>query len=832
MKRFTLFTVLFFASKIIFAQFPGGGGGAAVITGKISGTVIDSITKKPVDYATVALSRSGQTKSTNGSLADDKGNFKIDNIKPGKYRLTITFIGYQTKIIDPVETTNSKLDFNAGNIILSPDNKMLNEVTVIGETPIIENRIDKIVYNAEKDVTSAGGNATDVLRKVPLLSVDYEGNVSLRGSANVRVLINGKPSGVMAGNMADALKAIPADQIKNVEVITSPSAKYDAEGTSGIINIITKKNNLEGINGSVNSSLGTRQNNANLNLNIKKGRLGFSTNAGGNYSWLVTNKINIASTGLNFSNTQTGNNQTNRLSGNGSAGMDYDFNTYNSISSTIKFSRFGTGSDGDNLATAINNGNTSSFLRTTNSDFSVFNYDWNNDFTHKFKKEGQQYSIAAQYTKGQNQNDYITNFSNTNITERANNDGTNEELTFQFDYTHPFKKVIWEAGAKSILRDINSDSKAVNNTSGNFNPITGRNNIYNYIQDVYAAYSTFAFTLAKKYGFKLGGRYEFTDINGASTPAAVNSPEFANNYGTFVPSVVVSRGFKNFQTVKLSYNKRIQRPSLFYLNPFLNVADPLQPSQGNPKLAPEIAHNFELGYSTFVKTTIINASVFYRRTNNIIESLNIPTTEGGKSFNLQTFQNIGNNNSFGFNFFGSINPIKVLTLRSNLNINSYNINVNNSGLNAIASTTGKTFFLYNAFVSGSVNLPKGYVIESFVILNSPRRTFQGQNAGFNMWITGLKKEIFEKKGSLGLTIIDPFNERKNFYSSLTGTNFSQTSNFSIPFRSFGVNFSWRFGTLKAGAPKKKRGVTNDDLKQGESGQGAGAAGAGAAGGNN
>jgi hypothetical protein len=172
----------------------------------------------------------------------------------------------------------------------------------------------------------------------------------------------------------------------------------------------------------------------------------------------------------------------------------------------------------------------------------------------------------------------------------------------------------------------------------------------------------------------------------------------------------------------------------------------------------------------------------------------------------------------------------VLTLRSNLNINSYNINVNNSGLNAIASTTGKTFFLYNAFVSGSVNLPKGYVIESFVILNSPRRTFQGQNAGFNMWITGFKKEIFEKKGSLGLTIIDPFNERKNFDSSLTGTNFSQTSNFSIPFRSFGVNFSWRFGTLKAGAPKKKRGVTNDDLKQGESGQGAGAA--GAAGGNN
>jgi len=821
MKRFTLFTILFFASKMIFAQFPGGGAGTAVITGKISGTVIDSITKKPVDYATISLAKSGQTKSTNGSLADDKGNFKIDNIRPGKHRLIISFIGYQTKIIDPIETTNTKPDFNVGNIILSPNSKTLNEVVVVGETPVIENKIDKIVYNAEKDVTSAGGNATDVLRKVPLLSVDYEGNVSLRGSANVRVLINGKPSGVMAGNMADALKAIPADQIKNVEVITSPSAKYDAEGTSGIINIITKKNNLEGISGSVNSSVGTRQNNANVNLNVKKGRLGFTTNAGGNYSWLVRNRININSIGTNFSNTQSGSNQQDRLAGNGSAGMDYDFNAYNSVSSTLKFSRFGTGSDGDNLATAINNGNISSFTRSTNNDFSVFNYDWNNDFTHKFKKEGQQYSIAAQFTKGSNQNDYITNFSNTNITERADNDGTNQEVTFQFDYTHPFKKVIWEAGAKSILRDINSDSRAENNANGSFSPITARTNIYNYNQDVYAAYSTFAFTLAKKYGFKLGGRYEFTDINGSSTPVAVNAPPVENNYGTFVPSIVVSRGFKNFQTVKLSYNKRIQRPSLFFLNPFLNLADPLQPSQGNPKLDPEIAHNFEIGYSTFIKTTIINASVFFRRTNNIIESLNIPTTEGGRSFNLQTFQNIGNNSSFGFNFFGSVNPIKPLTLRSNININSYNINVNNGGLNASASTTDKTFLLYNAFVSGSLNLAKGYVIESFVILNSPRRTFQGQNAGFNMWITGFKKEIFEKKGSLGLTIIDPFNERKNFDSSLIGTNFSQTSNFSIPFRSFGVNFSWRFGSLKAAAPKKKRGVTNDDLKEGEQGGGIG-----------
>lgn len=819
MKRLYFLTILLFTTGFIYAQFPGANAGQTTIVGKISGSVVDSITRKPVDYATISLSRSGQTKSTNGALADEKGAFKIDNVKAGKYRLTITFIGYATKIVDPIETTLSKPDINIGELILATNSKVLNEITVTGEAAVIENKIDKIVYNAEKDVTSVGGNASDVLRKVPLLSVDYEGNVSLRGSSNVRILINGKPSGVLSGNVGDALKAIPADQIKNVEVITSPSAKYDAEGTSGIINIITKKNSLEGMSGSINSSLGTRQNNSNVSLNAKKGRFGLNTSFGGNYSWPAASIISFSSQGNGFSNTQSGENETERLSGNGSIGIDYDFNNYNSISSTLKLSRYSFGTDGTNAVLSETIAGINSYNRTTNSDFAVTNYDWNNDFTHKFKKAGQEYSIAAQYTRGKNNNDYTSAFSNDPLIENSGNDGINEELTFQLDYTHPFKKVTWEVGAKTIIRDISSDSRAFkyNSTTQGSTAILGRNNIYDYNQNVVAGYSTFAFTLAKKYGFKLGGRYEGTDISGKSTPANA-SEKFDNKYGTFTPSVVVSRGFKNFQTVKLSYNRRIQRPSLSYLNPFRNVADSLQQSEGNPKLSPEISNNFEIGYSTFVKTTIINASFFYRRTSGIIESVVESVNEGTKTYSLQSFANVGTNNSFGFNFFGSINPVKILTLRTNLNINSYNINVDNSTLSS--STTGKTYFLYNAFVSGSVTLPKGFIIESFVILNSPRRTFQGENAGFNMWITGLKKEILKKKGSIGLTFVDPFNERKNFNSNLTGSNFTQKTNFSIPFRSFGANFSWRFGKLKSTAPAKKKGVTNDDLKQGESGQGA------------
>lgn len=827
MKYLYIFLASLFIINNTYAQFPGGAA-TSTISGKITATIIDSVTRKPVEYATIALSKSGQTKSTNGSLADEKGNFKIENVKAGKYRLTVSFIGYDAKVLDPIETTLSKPDLNLGTIILSPSSKMLNEITVTGQANLVENKIDKIVYNAEKDVAIAGGNSTDVLRKVPLLSVDYEGNLSLRGSSNVRVLINGKPSGTMAGNMADALKAIPADQIKSVEVITSPSAKYDAEGTSGIVNIITKKTNLEGISGSINAGVGTRQNSGNGNLNVKKGRLTVSGNAGGYYSWPQTSILdfNKTSTDQSVVLTQKGESTTERLASNGSLGADYDINNYNSISSSLKLNWFQFSVDGNNFNSNKFANTLSEFNRNTDNKTKVIGYDWNNDYTHKFKKEGQEISFAFQFTNSNLDNDYTSNFlfpsgsSVNDSTERGNSEAINKEKTFQIDYTHPFKKVVWEVGVKSILRDITNDSRVAvlypPSEAEFINP--NRNYLYTYNQDVYAGYSTFGFTLAKKYGIKAGARFEGTVISGFANSASVIKP-IDNDYHNITPSFVVSRSFKNFQTVKFSYNQRLQRPSLFYLNPFRDSSDPLNAREGNPTLSPELSHNYELNYSTFVKTTIINASIYYRRTNDIIESVvNNYTTESGKPGSLTTFKNVGSNNSFGFNFFGSVNPVKPLTLRGNLNVNSYDINLNNQNA-GITAVGNKTYFMYNAFMSATYVFHKGFTFETFLITNSPRRTFQGKNPSFNMWNLGLKKELFDKKGSIGINVIDPFNERKNFKSEINSADFTQNSNFSIPFRSVGVNFSWRFGSLKVNN-KPKRGVKNDDLKQGE-GQGGG-----------
>jgi len=837
MKYLLYLLISFLSINTLVAQIPGVGGGAPAIVGRVSGTVIDSITQKPVDYASVGLGRSSSEKSTNGALTDQKGVFKIDNVVPGKYKLTITFLGYETKIINPVTTTPSKPDLNLGRIVLTPSSTALKEVTVTGEAAIIENRVDKVVYNAEKDATVTGGNAGDVLRKVPMVSVDQDGNVALRGSQNVKVLINGKPSGAMAANVGDAMKMLPADQIKSVEVVTSPSAKYDAEGSAGIINIITKKSNMSGVSGSISGGVGTRQNNGNANLNVNKNRLSITGNVGGNYTWPQVSTISLQSSDIinNSSRSQDGESETKRYSGMGSGNVSYDFNSSNSISSGIRFSQggFNTNGTSDNSNNFINETNSpvnQNYIITNDSKMQFGGFDWNGDYTHKFKKTGNEITLAGQWSHGKNQTDYTTLYTEFNPNQIAANDGINDEYTIQADYSLPItEKIKLEAGAKTIMRDITSNSLVqLANQSGNYVISDLMSNDYLYNQDVYSGYTVMSFQLPKSVGLQLGGRVENTKIDGKENSLNPGFLPFSNSYTNFIPSMSVSKTIKS-NTFRLSYSKRIQRPSLQYLNPFRNTSNAVAHSIGNPNLSPEVTQNLELNFSTFIKASVINASVYYKHTDDIIESFVKPdlyetTDENGNAItvpvSLTTFDNIGKNNSFGGSFFGQINPIKALTFRGNLNLFSYKPQASSQFQNS--GTDIGTQVLYNAFLSGSVTMPRNFVAETFMIVNSPRRTFQGKNPSFNMWVLSLSKQVLNKKGKIGLNVMDPFNERKNFKSEINSTNLVQTSNFSIPFRSIGINFSWQFGKMNFNAqPKKKRGVNNDDLKQdgGQGGQG-------------
>lgn len=793
MKRLLLLFAILFSLQQANAQFSLGGGQKVTITGRITALIIDSATKAPIDYATVSLIRIKDNKSVNGAVTDAKGKVVLQNIAPDKYKLSIGFMGYKSKSV-LLETTVGKPDLNAGTISISGTQSNLKEVAIVGKTPMIESKIDKVVYNAEQDVTNAGGNASDVMRKVPMVTVDIDGNPSLRGSA-VRVLINGKPSGTMSNSVADALKMIPAEEIKSVEVITSPSAKYDAEGAGGIINIITKKKTAQGINGNAAISGGTRQNNGNFGLNIKKGRLSINTNFGGQYAIPQNTKVVLENDDYTAKTSllQSGFTRAKRYSYNAGFGLDYDINGYNSISTNIKYTDFSNGSDGSLGVQSSIQDTIINYLRYSKNDMSFSNIDWSADYRKTSKKEGEEFSVSAQASLGRNTTQFDThsvfNDGSTSIPVNGDNTGKNNEYTVQTDYTYPFSKdVTLETGLKGIFRDIKSKYESSEQD-------------FDYNQNVGAAYGVMSFKLAKTIDIKGGLRAEYTDISGVSG----SSLNFNNNYFNLFPSAIISKKTGSNSTLKLSYNRRMQRPSLNFLNPFLNRNDPQNQSQGNPNLSPELSNLVELGYSTFIKGSIINASVFYRQTQGVIESIYLPDQK------LTTYFNVGNNKSYGANVFGSYNPLPKWTLMGNFSVNTYNV------MNTQTNVSTGVYANYTAFARSAIAFKGGWNTEIFGVYNGRKKTFQGTSGAMAFYGGAFKKDIMNKKATVGVNMLNPFSRDLHIKTENRGTDFLQSTNIYYPLRSFGVNFSYKFGKVSFAQPKKKKGINNDDLKQGEEG---------------
>ncbi len=857
MKRIILLIIITCSFITAKAQFGVGGGSTTV--GKIAGTLVDSVSKQPLSYASVALFRATGKAPINGVLTDDKGNFKIDGIHPGEYKIRITYVGYPDKVVSGIVTTDSKPDKNMGQIFVRSSAKALNEVSVTAQAPLIENKIDKIVYNAEKDLTAVGGNATDVLQKVPLVAVDMQGNVSLRGDQNVRVLINGKPSGATSASLSDVLKTIPADQIKSIEVITSPSAKYDAEGSAGIINIITKQKNMTGISGSVSGGFGTRQNNGNFNLNYNKNRFSLSMNMGGNYTWPQTSLTGFfndiqpfkgipSRDTVHTSTTSSGTNYVKRYGAIGNISANYDFNAFNSLHSNVRLNQGGFNTVADNQAAFTNllpthydtltNDLSHQYTSHGLGHNSFGGFDWNVDYTHKFHKEGEELDISTQWSHSRTVTDFTNNYSLTAQlpNSKANINGLNNEYTLQADYTLPINKVFkLEAGGKEILRRLVGTQDAFDydpavGTSDGFVFDNVNSAIYNYNQDVTAGYGVLTITLPKGYSLLVGARDETTNISGQ--PQTVSSDTtlrpFSNSYNTFIPSLTIQKALSSTQTIKLAYSKRITRPSLTFLNPYDNKTNILAQTEGNTQLAPEVSQTLEFDYVTFVKSSVINMSIYYKHTGGLIESIAVPIqiqvdathTQPGT---LTTYHNIGNNNSFGGSFFGSVSPIRNVTLRANLN--AYTYKPDPSGLFLRDQTQDGTYIMYNGFAMAEWDLKSGFIAQVFTFGSSPRRTIQGTNPSFSILGMGVRQQFMKKKASLGINVLEPFNKYKNFNSNLSSPGFVQNSTFQFPFRSVGLTFQYSFGKTTFSNPQQqKKGVNNDDLKQDQGGSPGGAGG--------
>jgi len=814
------------------AQFGNWGGGSkgSKIKGKISGQLVDSLTNERIGFATIVLSKAGKTKEINGTLTEDDGKFKLSELKMGKYDLIISFLGYNEKRVTDVELTGKKPDVDLGKILLASKDYVLGEVEVTEKRALIESKVDKIVFNAEDDSSIAGGDAADVLRKVPTLAVDLEGNVSLRGSQQVRILINGKPSGMFSSNTADALKMFPADQIKKVEVITSPGAKYDGEGSAGIINIITKKDNIEGIAGSINASVGNRQSNASGSLNVGKGRFGLTANGSVYYSHPIDAENCFLRTGMASEEIADCLNQsaalqdalysfngitnTSRLGFGTSVNAFYDINAYNAINSSLSYRGFSSDRDGRVIGSYV----VEDFERLTVADQLSSGYDWNTDYTKTFEDNDKQELTFAVQVSGniQNQENDIEETGPFKRIERQNNDGDNLEITGQVDYVHPVgKSNKLEVGTKAVIRNIDSDSDFLNFDEGSsqYRLDNNRSNVFLYDQNVYSGYVSYNF-FWKKLNFVTGARYERTEIKGNGD---ISAQDFTNSYNNVLPNFAVSKSFKGFRNLKLSYSERIQRPSLFYINPFRNTTDIANVVVGNPALNPELTNQIEVSYNTNFAGFTIFSSFYNKRTTEIIESVVIQEANG---INSQTYNNVGKNNSYGINFFTSKSIGKV-TVRGGGDVYSYDATgiiqgreVSNSALS------------YRLFTGGEVTITSTFKADFFGFFQAPRFTLQGQNASFSIYGFGFRKDF--KDFSLGIRLIEPFVENKNFDSDITGTDFRQISSFVLPFRSVGVNFRYKFG--KVDFKERKSKIRNSDQKQGEGGNGGGGGGQGQGGG--
>ena len=789
---------------------------------RISGRVISQDTGQPVAYAAALLLDADNGNQVSGGVADDNGEFFLTVNKPGKYTLRVALIGYA-----PFERTGIGLradrpSVNLGDLTLVEESMALEEVTVQGQRDLIEEKVDRTIYNAEKDKTTMGGDATDVLRRVPMLSVDLDGNVSMRGSQNIRVLIDNKPSSIAANSVADALKQIPADEIKSVEVITSPSAKYDAEGSGGIINIVTKKNNLQGASLSVNSSAGLRGSNLNLNASLRRGKMGWTLGGFGRGGYNILgsfdNNQEVTDEEGNVSHIfQSSDTKTNMLMGRYNLGWDYEFNKYNWVSASVSYGLFNFRNKRNNLLSETYQEDVliDALLRRVNTDNLSNNVDVNFNYTRTFEKPQREFSILGLYSRNNRTNDFINSLFDEDfdlIASRTKNENAsnNQEFTLQMDYITPIgsgDSQILEYGAKNILRRANSDYAyfSADGAKGPFEEIEDveLTNEFDYQQNVTAGYVSYTLGFLKDYTVKGGLRYEYTTIE-----ADFRSTQTADipSYGTLVPSLNLSRKLKSGNMIKAAYNRRIQRPSLQYLNPNIQADNPLQITQGNPYLDPEFTDNYELGYNTYFKTASLNLSAFFRNSTGSIQSVR---TVQDQEVIYTTYENIGSEKAYGLSLFTNINVSNKFSL--NGGVDSYYAVLDNNvedpeyrASNEGVVVSGRLF--------GNYNLTPSWVLQAFGFVRGTRIQLQGSQGGFRIYGLSLNREFNDKKGSIGFGAENFFTSEFKMKTELNSPSITQHSTNTMRNMNFKINFNYRIGKMNVSSPRKKRSIDNQDLK--------------------
>ena len=619
-------------------------------------------------------------------------------------------------------------------------------------------------------------------------------------------------------SIADALKMIPADLIKTVEVITSPSAKYDAEGSAGIINIITKKSSIEGLTLNIDSGIGLRASNLGLNGSYRSGKFGMTL---GGFGRAFYNKANTTldqttiKNGVSLLTQQSADAYDNGLFGRYNLGFDYEISKKQSITASLAFGTRNFRRSQDFITNSLVNStlNKTSF-RNVDSRDNTNSIDINVDYIRTFKPQ-QEWSISTQYSKSNLTNNFdadILNGSSELLNRQRNlNGNTNQEITIQTDYQTPIKQnQLFEVGLKTINRQVDSDFQYLfAGSTGSFSS-DSRNpaGFLNYKQNISAAYVSYMYSTKSKYNFKIGTRYEHTTITANDQKSGIDIPD----YGNLVPSINISKTFSG-TTIKLAYNNRIQRPGLQQLNPNFNLANAQNISYGNPSLKPEITNNIELSLSKNINRTYLNLSFFGRQTNNSIIRLSSPSDTLAGAI-VTTFQNIGTQQTFGINIFGNTFITPKWSLNGGIDLFYTYLEGQTQNLGGTFSVINNSGIIVNGRITSQYSLNKGWGIQAFGGFRGNQVQLQGNQINTPMYSIGVKKDFANKKGSIGLASENFFGGMK-MTSTLESPIFNQVSVNNIYNQNVKLTFSYKIGNMKF-VEKKSKSVKNDDVKGGES----------------
>lgn len=809
----------------------------------IKGQVVDSLSNETVPYATLSIALANAPQKAIKLLAcDDDGKFTTTLKQPGKYVISMQSLG-KLPVVKGFTLSENKKSLDLGKLYMNDDTQQLNEVTVVAQKPLVTIEVDKITYSLDDDPEAKTSNALEMFRKVPMVTVDGEDKIQLKGSSNYKIYMNGKPSNLLSGdNASDVLKSMPASSIKNIEVITDPGSKYDTEGVGGIINIITTKNAMQGYTGTVRanaSSLGSFGGGGYVSLKV--GNLGLTANYGYNnrnspwndsHTERFTDKDRLAD-GQPTKLVEDGRAKNKGPFQYGYLEASYEIDTLNliSIGANLFRGKSKNYSELDAelnsiLAPEINSAPIYKFHRNSFSEGTFGSTDVNVDYQHSTSKKDELLTVSYRFSQSPNDNESRTELSDvlTYYLEKEYpkwnvNDASTQEHTTQVDYTTPlFEKQTLEAGVKYINRQNKSNTleQILNEETGVWVDQMRDDSRFQHTQHIYSAYLGYLVRL-NKFGIKAGVRGEGTSLN---TKFTLNPDmNFDSNYFDLVPNATLTYQMDMSTQIRLGYNMRIQRPGIWYLNPYINDGNPQNISQGNPKLDSEKSNNVNLNFSKFTQKFSINASLSYTFVNNPIErhmfTANFEPDDPRSQYNgalWNTYDNIGKKQQVGLFLYGNWLPSTWFRLYMNGGVDY-------TDLKAPTLDLKKDGVSGRIFAGTQFTLPKDFRINVQGGYFSPWIQLQSEMSPFYFAGLNVSKDFLKKKLSVSVGANNPFWKTMKMETTTKGGGFHDVSTNWRSAREFRFSISYRFGTMKGQIKKVRRGISNDDSKGGENNQG-------------